>query len=221
MRYYPVFLDLQGKPVVVIGGGHVAYQKMVNLVKSGAQTTVVSPELNDDMAALKATGAYRHIERDYQPGDLDGYLLAFVATDDGAINTVVAKEARERGIWVNAVDDVPNCDFIMPGIAQRGDITVAISTAGRSPAMARKLREELEEFLSDDWLRLLDLCAEVRADLRARGIVIDADTWSAALDDGLRRLVANERMGQAKSRLLRSLGIGVKIKPPATARNGS
>jgi precorrin-2 dehydrogenase/sirohydrochlorin ferrochelatase len=221
MRYYPVFLDLQDKSVIVIGGGHVAYQKMVNLVKAGANTTVISPELNSDMAALKDDGSFRHIEREYERGDLDGYLLAFVATDDGAINSIVAKEARERGIWVNAVDDVPNCDFIMPGIAQRGDITLAISTAGRSPAMARKLREELEAFLSDEWIRLLDLCAEVRADLRAKGIIIDSDTWNAALDDRLRRLVANERMGQAKSRLLRSLGVGVKIRTPAPARNGA
>jgi precorrin-2 dehydrogenase/sirohydrochlorin ferrochelatase len=109
----------------------------------------------------------------------------------------------------------------MPGIVQRGDITLAISTAGRSPAMARKLREELEVFLTDEWLRLLDLCAEVRADLRAKGINIDPDTWNAALDDGLRRLVANERMGQAKSRLLKSLGVGVKMRPATPGRNGS
>jgi precorrin-2 dehydrogenase len=211
MRYYPIFLDLAGKPVIVIGGGHVAYQKMINLVKSGAETTVVAPELNEDMAALKAEGSFRHVDREYQAGDLDGYLLAFVATDDGAINSVVAKEARERGVWVNAVDDVPNCDFIMPGIATRGDITVAISTAGRSPAMARKLRETMEEeFLTDEWLRLLDLCAEVRSDLRERGVIIDADTWSRALDEPLRRMVAEDRLGQAKGRLLRSLGVGVR-----------
>ncbi len=219
MRYYPVFLDLAGKPVIVIGGGHVAYQKMINLVKSGANTTVISPDLNEDMAALKASGSFRHIEREYEPGDLEGYVLAFVATDDGAINSVVSKEARERGIWVNAVDDVPNCDFIMPGIAERGDITIAISTAGRSPAMARKLRETMEdEFLTDEWLRLLDLCAEVRTDLRERGIVIDADTWSRALDTPLRKMVAEDRMGQAKGRLLKSLGVGVKIRPEAAAK---
>jgi precorrin-2 dehydrogenase/sirohydrochlorin ferrochelatase len=219
MRYYPVFLDLAGKPVIVIGGGHVAYQKMTNLVKAGAETTVVAPELNEDMTALKAESSFRHIEREYEAGDLDGYLLAFVATDDGAINSVVSAEARERGIWVNAVDDVPNCDFIMPGIATRGDITIAISTAGRSPALARKLRETVEEeFLTDEWLRMLDLCAEVRSDLRERGVILDADTWSAALDEPLRRMVAEDRMGQAKSRLLKNLGVGVRIQPEAPAK---
>jgi len=219
MRYYPVFLDLAGKPVIVIGGGHVAYQKMINLVKAGAVTTVVAPELNADMATLKAEVKFQHVEREYQAGDLEGYLLAFVATDDGAINSVVAGEARERAIWVNAVDDVPNCDFIMPGIATRGDITIAISTAGRSPALARKLRETIEqEFLTDQWQRMLDLCAEVRADLRDRGIVIDPDIWSAALDEPLRRMVAEERLGQAKGRLLKSLGVGVRMTPPAPAK---
>ena len=219
MRYYPVFLDLAGKPVIVIGGGHVAYQKMVNLVKAGAETTVVSPDLNEDMAALKAEDKFRHIEREYEVGDLEGYLLAFVATDDGAINSVVSAEARERGIWVNAVDDVPNCDFIMPGIATRGDITIAISTNGRSPALARRLRETMEQdFLTDEWMRMLDLCADVRADLRERGIVLDADLWSAALDEPLRRMVAEDRMGQAKGRLLKNLGVGVKGITAAPAK---
>ena len=220
MRYYPVFLDLVGKPVIVIGGGHVAYQKMINLVKAGAVTTVVSPELNADMAALKSEGKFRHIEREYEPGDVEGYVLAFVATDDGAINSVVAGEARERSIWVNAVDDVPYCDFIMPGIAQRGDLTLAISTAGRSPALARYLREELErEFLTDEWLRLLDLCAEVRTDLRSRNIIPDPDTWNAALDKEVRKMVAHERMGQAKSRLMKNLGVGIRMKPVAATED--
>jgi precorrin-2 dehydrogenase/sirohydrochlorin ferrochelatase len=220
MRYYPVFLDLVGKPVIVIGGGHVAYQKIINLVKAGAVTTVVSPDLNSKMVALKVEGKFRHIEREYQPGDLEGYLLAFVATDDGAINSVVAAEARERGIWVNAVDDVPNCDFVMPGIAQRGDLTLAISTNGRSPAMARYLRETMEEeFLTDEWLRLLDLCAEVRVDLRSRDIIPDPDTWNAAIDKDVRRLVAQERMGQAKARLMKNLGVGVGMNKVAAGED--
>src|SRR3990170_3557746 len=146
MRYYPVFLDIAGKPVVVIGGGDVALQKVNGLLDAGARITIVSPELNPDMASLAREGRIRHLAREYAPGDLKGYLLAFVATDDGSVNALVSREGRERGVWVNAVDDIPNCDFIMPGIAQRGDIVVAVSTSAGSPAMARKMREELEEF---------------------------------------------------------------------------
>ncbi len=205
MRYYPVFLDLTGKSVVVIGGGHIAHQKMENLVKVGADVTVISPDLNEPMAALKAEGRFRHIERGYEPGDLAGYTLAFVATDDRAVNSTVAHEGKARGVWVNAVDDPPYCDFIMPGIVQRGDLVIAISTSGRSPAMARKMREELTDFLSEEWVAMLELAAEVRAELRTRGIMVDSDTWNAALDDELRHLLKENRYDEAKHRLLRNL----------------
>jgi siroheme synthase-like protein len=205
VRYYPVFLDLSGKKVVVIGGGNIAHQKMENLIKVGADVTVISPDLNEPMAALKAEGRFRHIEREYQPGDLEGYILAFVATDDRAVNATVADEGKARGVWVNAVDDPPYCDFIMPGIVQRGDLILAISTSGRSPAMARKMREELTEFLTEEWVRMLELAAEVRAELKARGIMVDSDTWNAALDDELRHLLREDRVDEAKQRLLRNL----------------
>lgn len=205
MRYYPVFLDLTGKSVVVIGGGNIAHQKMENLIKVGAQVTVVSPDLNEPMAALKAAGRFRHIEREYEPGDLEGYALAFVATDDRAVNSTVADEGKARGVWVNAVDDPPYCDFIMPGIVQRGDLVIAISTSGRSPAMARKMREELTDFLSEEWVAMLELAAEVRAELRTRDIMVDSDTWNAALDDELRHLLKENRYDEAKQRLLRNL----------------
>jgi precorrin-2 dehydrogenase/sirohydrochlorin ferrochelatase len=205
MRYYPVFLDIAGKPVVVIGGGNIAHQKMANLLKAGAEVTVVSPDLNEEMAALKAQGQFRHIERDYEAGDLEGYTLAFVATDDRSVNSTVADEGKARKVWVNAVDDPPYCDFIMPGIAQKGDLIISISTSGRSPAMARKMREELEEFLTDDWASMLELAAEVRAELREQGKLIDADIWNRALDADLKKLLAEGKQAEAKERLLQAL----------------
>jgi siroheme synthase-like protein len=205
MRYYPVFLDIAGKPVVVIGGGNIAYQKMTNLLEAGANVTVVAPDLNTEMAALKTQGKFRHIERDYEPGDLEGYALAFVATDDRSVNSTVADEGKARKVWVNAVDDPPYCDFIMPGIAQNGDLIIAISTSGRSPAMARKMREEIEEFLTDDYAAMLELAAEVRAELREQGKLIDADIWNKALDGDLKKLLADGKRAEAKERLLRSL----------------
>ena len=205
MRYYPVFLDLQGKPVIVIGGGRIAHQKMENLLKAGANVTVVSPELNPEMTDLSAGRRFRYIQRDYRAGDIDGYVIVFVATDDRAINAVVTQEGRSKGIWVNSVDDPPNCDFIMPGIAQRGDLTVAVSTAGRSPAMARKMREEMEAFLTEDWVAMLELAAEVRAELRERGQAPHPDIWNAALDDDLRGLLREGYRSEAKKRLMHYL----------------
>jgi precorrin-2 dehydrogenase/sirohydrochlorin ferrochelatase len=205
MRYYPVFLDIAGKPVVVIGGGNIAHQKVVGLLKAGAGVTVVSPELNAEMASLQAEGRFRHIVRDYEPGDLEGYTLAFVATDDRSVNATVADEGKARKVWVNAVDDPPYCDFIMPGIAQKGDLIIAISTSGRSPAMARKMREEIEEFLTDDWAAMLELAAEVRAELREQGKLVDADIWNRALDGELKQMLAEGKQVEAKERLLRAL----------------
>lgn len=205
MRYYPVFLDLSGKPVLVVGGGKIAHQKMENLLKAGAEVTVVSPELNEPMAALKAEGRFRHIEREYQHGDIEGYSIAFVATDDRSANEAINREGKERRVWVNAVDDPPYCDFIMPGIVQRGDLVIAISTSGRSPAMARKMREELSDFLTEEWVAMLELAAEVRAGLRERDIMVDSDTWNAALDNELRHLLKEGRYDEARQRLLRNL----------------
>jgi precorrin-2 dehydrogenase / sirohydrochlorin ferrochelatase len=205
MRYYPVFLDIAGKPVVVIGGGNIAHQKVVGLVKAGAEVTVISPHLNQEMTRLAADGRFGHIERDYEPGDLEGYVLAFVATDDRSVNATVATEGKERRVWVNAVDDPPYCDFIMPGIAQQGDLIVAVSTSGTSPAMARKMREEIEAFLTEDWALMLELAAEVRAELREKEKLVDSEVWNKALDGELRQLLAEGRRSEAKERLLRSL----------------
>jgi precorrin-2 dehydrogenase/sirohydrochlorin ferrochelatase len=205
VRYYPVFLDIAGKPVVIIGGGEVALRKVEGLLDAGAQVTVVSPELYPELRGLVEEGRVRYEGREYRRGDLEGYALAFVASDDRSANAAVAREGRERGVWVNAVDDPERCDFIMPSIVQRGDFIVAISTSGGSPAMARKLREEMAGFLTDDYVLLLELATEVRRDLRQKGVLVDAEVWNAALDGGLRGLLAEGRRVEAKDRLVHSL----------------
>jgi siroheme synthase-like protein len=205
MRYYPVFLDIAGKPVVVIGGGEVALRKVEGLLDAGAHVTVVSPALHRDLEAFVAEGRVRHIAREYSPDDLEGYLIAFVATDDRSVNAAVAREGKGRGVWVNAVDDPANCDFIVPGIVRRGDIIVAVSTSAGSPAMARKLREDLEEFLSEEYALMLDVVAQVRRELRDRGFAVEPQVWNAALDAEMKRLLTGGDVEGAKQRLLRSL----------------
>jgi precorrin-2 dehydrogenase/sirohydrochlorin ferrochelatase len=205
MGYYPVFLDIAGKPVVVIGGGQVALRKAASLLEAGAQVTVVSPALHPDLEALVAAGRVGHISREYTSGDLEGHVLAIVCTDNRSLNAAVAREGRRRGVWVNAVDDPANCDFIMPSIVRRGDIIVAVSTSAASPAMARKLREDLEEFLSEEYALMLDLVAEVRRELRERGVSVGPDVWNAALDGEVKRLLGQGNLDGAKQRLLRSL----------------
>lgn len=214
MRYYPVFLDMVGKPAVVIGGGRIALQKIEGLVEAGADVTVISPDILPTIDEYVKAGKVKHIRRVYKPGDLEGYVIAFAATDDGVNNAAVREEGRQRRVWVNAVDDPPNCDFIMPGIIRRGELIVAISTSGLSPAMARKAREQVEECLTEEDAALLDLAAEVRQELREKGIVVGAcnrcdrdasDVWNAALDAEVKRLLGAGEYPAAKQRLLKSL----------------
>lgn len=205
MSFYPIFIEMKGRPVVVIGGGEVALQKVRGLIAVEAAITVVSPQLSPEMAELKQQGHFAHIEREYRPGDLSGYQMAFAATDDGAVNAEVYREAQERGVWLNAVDDPPHCDFIMPSIVRRGPLTVAISTGGLSPAMARKIREDLTDYFSDDYIALLELAGDVRQELRRRQIVVDTETWNRALTPELRELLADGRYDEARQRLLSNL----------------
>jgi siroheme synthase-like protein len=207
-RYYPIFLDLVDKPVIVIGGGVVACEKVAGLRKAGARITIVSPDLAEELAELRDAGELTHIPRPWQPSDLDAdWTIVMVATDDGAVNKQATAESRDRRIWVNAADDPANCDFILPSVVRKGKITLAASTAGASPALARRLREELDDYLTDDMPALADLLAEVRAEVRRRKVRIENETWQRAIDGPLRALLAQRRYGQAKARLLESLGV--------------
>jgi siroheme synthase-like protein len=207
MGYYPVFLEMKGRPCVVVGGGTVAERKVEGLLAAGARVTVISPELTAALATLKEEGRLQHIARTYREGDLKGYEVAAAATDDGAVNAEVAAEGRRRRVWVNAVDDAPNCDFILPSVIRRGDIVIAVSTGGASPALARRLRQELEAFLDEDYAPLAELLQEVRQELRSQGIVVDSEVWQRAIDGRLRALLAQRRSARAKAYLLASLGV--------------
>ena len=214
MGYYPVFLELKDRPCLVVGGGNVAVQKVSGLLAADAAVIVVSPKLRPELQALLEEGTITHIAREYEEQDIAGMQLVMVATDDGAVNHQVAADCRRRQVWVNASDDPPNCDFILPSVVRKGKITLAASTSGSSPALARRLREELEVYLSDDFEPLADLLAEVRQELRAHHIVVGAETWQHAIDGQLRALLAQRRYGQARARLLARLG--VELVPQAT-----
>ena len=208
MALYPIFVEARGRRVIVIGGGHVGAEKVRGLLAADADVTVVSPELNEELRAHRDAGRIRHIAREYMEPDLDdGYEFIMVATDDGAINAEVAAAGKRRGIWVNAADDPKNCDFILPSVVRKGKITLAASTSGSSPALARRLREELEAYLTEDMPALADLLAEVRQEVRKRGIKIDSDTWQDAIDEQLRVLLAQRKYVQARARLMERLGI--------------
>jgi precorrin-2 dehydrogenase / sirohydrochlorin ferrochelatase len=177
---------------MVIGGGEIAERKVESLLAAGARVTVVSPEVTTGLAALADTHEIVHHARPYRAGDLAGAVLAFAATDDQALHAAIAADASASGVLVNVVDRPQLCGFIMPAVVTRGDVTVAVSTGGTSPALARRIKRELEAALGDEYalaaeilgkLRPLVATAEPEQPARARLFTTLAD---APLLDALR-----------------------------------
>jgi precorrin-2 dehydrogenase/sirohydrochlorin ferrochelatase len=168
MKIYPVALRIEGRHCVVIGGGEVAARKVGSLLEAGASVTVISPTLCDALARRSAAGEVTHLARAYQSGDLASAFLAFAATDDDEVHAEIAREADERGTLLNVVDRPRWCTFFVPSIARRGDITVAVSTGGTSPALARRVREEIESFLGPQYERAALLLGRLRRHLQER-----------------------------------------------------
>jgi len=168
VTFYPVFLNLRGRRAVVIGGGAVAEQKVLGLLSAGAHVTVVSPETTPRLAELAAAGEIDLRRRPYRSGDLAGARLAIAGTDDRAANAAVWAEAEREGVLLNAVDDLDHCSFIAPAIHREGDITVAVSTSGKSPALAARLRQRVARLVGPAEARLCELLGDLRPELAAR-----------------------------------------------------
>jgi precorrin-2 dehydrogenase len=207
MGYFPVLLDLTGRRCLMVGGGPVAERRITGLLAAGAQVTVISPRVTQTLAELAAEGRIGLEARNYSEGDLAGVDLAFVATAAREVNAAVAREARHRGVWVNAADDPAHCTFTLPALVRRGDLTVAVATGGTSPALARAVREELEAYLTAEYATLAAIAGEVRRELRAAGRIVTADAWARSLGPEVRRLIVERGRDAAKCRMLELLGV--------------
>jgi|Deesub1362A_J573_1020465.scaffolds.fasta_scaffold00309_29 precorrin-2 dehydrogenase/sirohydrochlorin ferrochelatase len=159
---YPVFIKLEGEPCLVVGGGRVAARKVRSLLAAGARVRVISPALVDELRALAEAGEIKYEPRPYQPGDVAGALLAISATNDPEVNRQVARDCRARRVLLNAVDDPEHCSFYVPATVRRGDLTIAISTGGKSPLLARKIREQLEKEFGPQYGDYLALLGQIR-----------------------------------------------------------
>ncbi|GMT48169.1 MAG: precorrin-2 dehydrogenase [bacterium] len=168
MRYYPVFLNIEGKRCIVIGGGEVAERKVLALLDAGATVTVISPELTERLAGLKRAGQIEHTPREYQDGDLKGAFIVIAATSDMDVNRKVAGDAGN--IPVNVVDVPELSTFIVPSVIKRGKLTIAVSTSGASPALSGSIREELEDLYMEEVGGLLQHLAEIRKTLKESDI---------------------------------------------------
>jgi precorrin-2 dehydrogenase/sirohydrochlorin ferrochelatase len=166
--FYPIFLNLKGKRVVVIGGGEIAERKVESLLGTGASVIVVSPAVTPGLAALAGQDRILLRPRPYATGDCDGAALVLSATDDAELSRKVFEEAGASGALVNTADQPGLCDFFMPAIVRRGRIAIAISTGGASPALAAQLRHKISEVVEPEYAQLADLLSSVRNEIRSR-----------------------------------------------------
>jgi siroheme synthase-like protein len=206
VKHYPVFLNITGKKCVLVGGGEVAFRKVKMLLECGGEVTVVGPKSHPGLAKLSEEGAIHLVQRDYEAGDLKDAFLAVAGTNVKEINRRVADEAKKEGVLLNVVDDPEQSGYIVPSLFRRGDLTIAISTGGTSPALARKIRAKLEQEIGEEYASLLSLIGEVRSILKKKRYLVSPDAWQEAIDlDSLTELVRTGQRERAKADLLKRL----------------
>jgi precorrin-2 dehydrogenase/sirohydrochlorin ferrochelatase len=201
--FYPIFLNLESHRVVVIGGGEVAERKIESLLDTGATITVISPEVTPDIASLSAQNRIELYKRVYNPGDCAGAALVFSAAGDPEISKAVYAEATALGIFINTADQPALCSFIMPAMVRRGDIGVAISTSGTSPALAARLRRKILGVIGPEYARLAELLSRARPEIRNRVATEKSrkNLHYRIIDSDMITLLKLEDIGPAERRL--------------------
>jgi len=194
---YPVALMVEGRRCLVIGGGPVAARKAEGLRACGAEVHVVATSAGAEIRALGVPIE----ERPYRRGEVAGYWLAIAATGDHAVNRAVFEDGEAAGVWVNGADDPAACSLMLPAVARRGPITVAVSTGGRSPALAAWLRARFESELGPEYEVLAELLNQAREELRAAGHRSEEADWRTALDSDMLDLIRAGQIARAKERL--------------------
>jgi siroheme synthase-like protein len=177
--YYPIFVDLTRRRCLIVGGGPVAERKAHGLLEAEARVVVVSPTLTENLQRWALDGLITYVPRTFEDGDVGGCALIIAATDRSTVNTHVARAARRHGVWVNVVDTPVECDFIAPAVIRRGALQLAISTGGRSPMLAKRLREGLEAVIGPEYGELADVLGAMRAAVRHREE--SSEAWKALL----------------------------------------
>lgn len=168
MTYYPILLDLKGKKALVVGGGKVAWRKIDTLLEYGARVHVIAKELNAILRAYVEQGKIKYLGAEFSEKHLSNVFLVIAATDDSQMNQEISEAAKSRGLLINAVDQPADCNFIVPSVIRRGDLQIAVSTSGRSPALAKKVREDLENAFGLEYADLLNLLGQLRKTVLSR-----------------------------------------------------
>lgn len=214
MRYYPIQLDIKNRPCLVVGGGTVGTRKVGTLLKCGAQVTVVSPEVSPQIEKLAADGRIVLEIRKYRRSDINGMVLVMGATNDESLNHQISTEAQAEQIPCNIADRPGVCSFILPSIVERGDLIITISTSGKSPALAKSLRRELEKQFGDEYARLLVLMGAIRGRLLSEAHAPEAHKplFEALINANLVAMIRERRTADIDQLLLKVLGEGYRYQ---------
>ena len=210
MHNLPINLDVRNKVVIVVGGGDVAGRKVISLIETGALVTVIAPILTDILKQLLAVKRITHLARNYEDGDLAGAFLAIAATNDNTVNLAVAKEAGMRSILADIVDTPELSSFTMPAVIRRGDLVITVSTSGKSPALAKRIREELEGYFGIEYGANLRLLGGIREKLLTEkgNSAYNKTLLSELVAHGLPELIKEKRYDEIDHLLLELFGPG-------------
>lgn len=214
MRYYPIQLDVQNRPCLVVGGGAVGTRKVNTLLECGARVTVVSQEVSPQLARLAADGRIELLQRPYRGSDLESMVLVIGATDDETLNRQISQDAKANRIPCNIADRPEVCSFILPSIVERGDLIITISTSGKSPALAKSLRRRLEKQFGEEYGEMLMLMGAIRRKLLSREHAPEAHKplFEALIEADLVEMIRDRRTTDIDQLLSKVLGEGYRYQ---------
>ncbi|HKB81528.1 MAG TPA: bifunctional precorrin-2 dehydrogenase/sirohydrochlorin ferrochelatase [Thermoanaerobaculia bacterium] len=214
--YYPIFIDVEARDVVIVGGGAVCARKAETMMKYGARVTIVSPEITAEIEAWRAEGKLAVRRKTYEESDLQDASMVIASTDDPCVNARVARDCRRRRIPVNVVDVTHLCEFIVPAIVERGSIQVAVSTGGKSPALARTLKEDLQHLVGPEYAEINDLLGALRPAAK-KALATDADRkrfFDGIIARGVLQMLRDGKADEAYDTIARACGeAGIEFPP--------
>ena len=214
MRYYPIHLDIKNRDCLIVGGGVVATRKVSTLIECGARVTVVSPDPTPELTKLASEGSVTLKKRAYRKDDLTGMFLVIGATDVETLNRQISKDAERAHILCNIADRPEICNFILPSIVRRGDLVITISTSGKSPALAKHLRQKIETQFGREYDDFLLLMGAIRQKLLSQAHEPEAHKalFNQLIDSDLIQLMQAGKTEEINSLLYKILGEGYKIE---------
>ncbi|MBW2005730.1 MAG: bifunctional precorrin-2 dehydrogenase/sirohydrochlorin ferrochelatase [Deltaproteobacteria bacterium] len=218
MPYYPIFLDLNHQNVVVVGGGDVAERKIKNLLTYGCKIYISSPHLTPHLKQLAAKKTILHIPYESLDTYMDDTFMVIAATDDTEVNSKIASQAKKHGLLINTVDQPKDCNFIMPSIVKRGNFQIAISTAGKSPALAKKIRKNLENTFPPEYDSLTELLGIIRTKLLSQDQPSSKNKiiFQQLVDSNLLEMITHKNWDGMRATLKSILGEGFAIEDTLT-----